>query len=87
MALALAVSINAPDPENLAPREIGANNLALHIDRWVGKVGPDQPTFMECTQCHKKVCPDCCSVCPVFPCHDRLCKVRTNSINIGLPVD
>lgn len=37
--------------------------------------GSDESTFMECTGCHKFVCPECCSVCPHPYCGDRMCRV------------
>jgi len=43
------------------------------------KAGIDQPTFLQCTDCKKMVCPRCIGVCPVYPCHDHVCTVRLRS--------
>ncbi|MCJ1466462.1 hypothetical protein MMC07_005081 [Pseudocyphellaria aurata] len=50
-----------------------AKALAEAIGLWV-VVGMDESTLMECTSCHRLVCPECCSVCPVAICGDRVCK-------------
>ena len=54
--------------------------LATDIDNWVGKTGVDEPTFMRCSECNAMVCPNCCSVCPIRSCQDRMCKVRIEQI-------
>lgn len=36
--------------------------------------GYEEDTLMECTSCHRWVCPECCSVCPVGACGDRVCN-------------
>ena len=57
------------------PKIIEATTLLGEIEKWVGKIGGDEPTFMKCTQCCATVCPNCCSICPLPSCQDRVCKV------------
>ena len=51
-----------------------AKDLTKAITVWLPS-GSDEGTFMECTQCHRFVCPACCSVCPHPSCGDRMCHV------------
>ncbi|KAK0507411.1 hypothetical protein JMJ35_010449 [Cladonia borealis] len=48
--------------------------LLKRIDQWC-PLGVDTPTSLQCTECYRRICPNCCGVCPIFPCHDRICKV------------
>lgn len=50
-----------------------AKALSQAISLYV-PVGSDETTLMECTSCHHLVCPECCSVCPVAACGDRVCN-------------
>lgn len=61
--------------ENLGPATAvaAAKNLSQAIGLYVA-IGKDESTLMECTSCHRLVCPECCSVCPVGPCGDRVCN-------------
>ncbi|KAL8740966.1 MAG: hypothetical protein Q9190_006379 [Brigantiaea leucoxantha] len=60
-------------------QEMQAKDLFQSITEW-STHPPDLATFMECTECHKLVCPDCIGICPVDLCHNRLCRVcRPNS--------
>ena len=58
-------------------REVDRN-----LKEWIRScklIGTDEPTMMDCTECKKKFCPACIGLCPVFPCHDRVCKgCKTN---------
>ena len=55
--------------------------LLKKIDQWCPE-GIDVSTFLQCTECNRRVCPDCCGVCPIFPCHDRICKVNFLSLAV-----
>ncbi|KAL2042657.1 hypothetical protein N7G274_004416 [Stereocaulon virgatum] len=60
-------NISFPNEKSTAWRLVKAINM--HVAN-----GIDSPTFLKCTICNKDVCPNCCGVCPVFPCHDRNCR-------------
>ena len=74
-ACADSIEFEGQDSDNLTNEATEAHQLFKYIKYWVDSNCRDQPTFMECTSCKEYVCPDCCSVCPVFPCHDRTCRV------------
>lgn len=50
-----------------------AKALSQAIGRYV-TTGTEECTLMECTSCHRLVCPECCSVCPIGACGDRVCN-------------
>lgn len=50
-----------------------AGALAQAITLYV-PLGTDESTLMECTSCHQLVCPECCSLCPIVACSDRVCR-------------
>lgn len=63
----------------MSPMETeNAQRLAKDIATWIPS-GSDESTFMECTSCHRFVCPECCSVCPHPNCGDRMCCVSEPS--------
>ena len=64
--------------EKTSPSDSDAQENAQAILNEINQliaVGKDEPTFLECTECHKLVCPECCGVCPVLLCSDRTCVV------------
>ena len=54
-----------------------AKTLSQAIGLYV-TAGDEESTLMECTSCHRLVCPDCCSVCPVKACVARVCKASVS---------
>ena len=56
------------------PENETIKKLLAEIKDWIPS-GLDESTFMECTECHRLVCPECCSVCPHPFCGDRMCNV------------
>lgn len=37
-------------------------------------VPKEDPTFLQCTECKKMTCPDCCGICPIEGCGDTECR-------------
>jgi hypothetical protein len=37
-------------------------------------VSIEEPTFLQCTDCKKMTCPNCCGICPIEGCHDTECR-------------
>ena len=74
------------DSKALPEEKTMNSKLLKKINQWCPN-GVDLPTFLQCTECTRRVCPGCCGVCPVIPCHDRLCKVCSNSVFLELLID
>jgi hypothetical protein len=37
-------------------------------------LGGETQTFLQCTECKKMTCPNCCGICPIEGCYDTLCR-------------
>ena len=63
------------DLNNLPEEKRETAKLLKKIDQWCPQ-GIDIPTSLQCTECYRMVCTNCCGICPIFPCHDLICKVN-----------
>ena len=67
--------ITSTHPPHL-PHELEDAAIIIRKIDMVYPNGRDEATFVRCTECKEKVCPDCAGKCPEFPCHDIQCMVK-----------
>ena len=64
------------DPEMEAMgrlRQANGKAMLADIEKYLA-TGPDDSTFLECTNCHWFVCPRCVGICSESQCRDQQCK-------------
>lgn len=60
-------------PQDRVEARENTHELKQAIER-VDFVGVEEPTFLQCTDCKKMTCPNCCGICPIEGCRDTECR-------------